>query len=179
MIYIALLRGINVSGQKKIKMADLRTYLGDAGLQDVKTYIQSGNIVFKSENADKTELAQKISDEIKEAYGFHVPVLVLTADYLQSVIEQNTYFKAGKDISKLYVIFLSEHPSQEKIATLEAVDYSPEEFTLHDTHLDFYFPNGYGRSKLNNNFFERKLKVSATTRNWKTINKLLDMATDQ
>ena len=179
MIYIALLRGINVSGQKKIKMADLRTYLGDAGLQDVQTYIQSGNIVFKSENADKAELAQKISDEIKEAYGFDVPVLVLTADYLQSAIEQNTYFKAGKDISKLYVTFLAEKPSEEKIATLEAVDYSPEEFILHETHLDFYFPNGYGRSKLNNNFFERKLKVSATTRNWKTINKLLDMATAQ
>ena len=98
MIYIALLRGINVSGQKKIKMADLRTYLGDAGLQDVQTYIQSGNIVFKSENADKAELAQKISDEIKEAYGFDVPVLVLTADYLQSAIEQNTYFA---DVAKL------------------------------------------------------------------------------
>lgn len=179
MIYIALLRGINVSGQKKIKMADLRAYLEDAGLQDVQTYIQSGNIIFQSEHVDKAELAQRISDKIKEVYGFDVPVLVLTADYLQSVIEQNTYFKAGKDISKLYVTFLAEKPSQEKIDTLEAVDCSPEEFTLHDTHLDFYFPNGYGRSKLNNNFFERKLKVSATTRNWKTVNKLLDMATNQ
>ncbi|MCI5081950.1 MAG: DUF1697 domain-containing protein [Saprospiraceae bacterium] len=178
MTYIALLRGINVSGQKKIKMADLREALSQLSFSNIRTYIQSGNILFDSEEENIRELETQIHDKIQAAFGFDVPVLVIRPELLHRIMKENPFLDQGKETNKLYVTFLAEKPETDQIKLLESVDYSPEEFILEDSFLYFYFPNGYGRTKLNNNFFEKKLKVKATTRNWKTINKLYELATN-
>ena len=173
--YIAMLRGINVSGQKIIKMADFKNHLQELNFADVQTYIQSGNAVFKTKKSTLKALEDKIAKKIFEDYGFEVSVIVKTPDELSEVLENNPFSK-DKDLNRLYVTFLSDKPTKEKLNKIEGIDYSPEEFVLKGKIIYGYSPNGYGKAKLSNNFIENKLKVSATTRNWKTVNKLADMA---
>lgn len=175
--YIALLRGINVSGKNKIKMADLRSHLAELDYQDIQTYIQSGNIVFRFTETDPRLLQAHIHNKIAEKYGFDVPVLVTTADIIEHVLGHNPFQTETEENPKnMYITFLSEIPAEDRIALLSEVDYSPEErYVLEGTIIYFYCQNGYGRVKMNNNFFERKLKVRATTRNWKTTRKLWEM----
>lgn len=174
--YIALLRGINVSGQKKIKMAEFRSQLEEDGFQEVETYIQSGNVIFSHKPEEEKILAKKMADLILEKYGFEVPVLVLIIDYLKQVFEQNPFTqKSPEDIKTLHVTLCAETPQNELVAALQENSYSPDEWILQDKAIYLNCPNGYGRTKLTNTFFERKFKVSATTRNWKTMTKLLEM----
>jgi len=174
--YIALLRGINVSGQKKIKMADLRNQLAELGFEDVQTYIQSGNIIFKFPETEHQVLEEKIADKIAADYGFQVPVLVKKAADFQQALERNPYLKDEKnDPKQIYFTFLSTPPSAERIKVLEEKKYDPELYTIDSTTIYLYVPNGYGRTKLNNNLFEQKLKVQATTRNLKTVRKLVEL----
>ncbi len=175
--YIAMLRGINVSGREKIKMADLRAYLSELDWQDLNTYIQSGNIVFRAEVATESLLAKVLADKIREKYEFDVPVLVKTQADVEAVVNENPFPKAdGYDSKYLHVTFLAKAPTEAAIEVVKAVSHEPEQFIWRGTHLYLYAPKGYGRAKLNNNFLERKLDVQATTRNWKTVNKLLEMA---
>jgi len=174
--YIALLRGINVSGHKKIKMADLRTYLEELDFQDIQTYIQSGNIVFKSENSSLKNLELLIKNKIHEKYSFDVPVIVVTSAAIKSAIKNNPFEKDDtKDPKKFCVVFLQDKPLQENIEKLKEYDYSPEEYLLTNKIIYFYAANGAGNAKMTNNFFENKLKVKATSRNWRTTNKLLEL----
>lgn len=174
--YIALLRGINVSGQKKIKMADLRAQLQALPIQNIQTYIQSGNIVFEGASTANSDLANQIEQNIKQNYGFEVPVLIKSPEDLKNTLENNPFLKdSNKDIKRFYVTFLAEAPAPDLVEKLKEVDYSPEEYVILNDSIYFYSPQGYGRAKMNNNFFEKKLKVSATTRNWRTIHKLLEM----
>lgn len=175
MTYIALLRGINVSGQKLIKMADLRARFESWGFSNVKTYIQSGNIIFNSTIKDINKLALLIGEKILETYGFDVKVIVKTPVDLINVIKKNP-FAPDKDVNRMYFTLLSNVPSEDRIRKLSEYDYSPEEYILQGNVVYFYSPAGYGKAKMNNNFFENKLKVSATTRNMKTMNKLVEMA---
>ncbi len=172
--YIALLRGINVSGQKKIKMAELRTHLSDWGFSAVQTYIQSGNIVLQDPDQGPQQIAERIRQGIASVYGFDVPVLVLIPEDLDAVLADNP-FLPEKDPKRLYVTFLSSKPDPSLLNQLLQEDYSPEAFTVVKNYIYFFSPAGYGRAKMNNNFFEKKLKVDATTRNWRTVNKLSDM----
>jgi uncharacterized protein (DUF1697 family) len=175
--YIAILRGINVSGQKKIKMADLRALLGDLGLENVQTYIQSGNIVFQHTEAPESDLEKMIEEKIQSHYNFQVPTMVRTPEAFQYVIDHNPFLKGlNKDIKRQYITFLAEKPAAERIEALKDGHYEPEEYVIDRRIIFFFSPHGYGRAKMNNNFFEKKLKVKATTRNWKTVNKLLEMA---
>lgn len=177
--YIALLRGVNVSGRKKIKMADLISHLAELNLQSVKTYIQSGNILFKSEESNQSILEQQIKDKIEEKYGFDVPVMVKLATDFQRVIENNPFAKdEANDIKCMHITFLGDLPTQEKTEHLACYNYPSEEYVLENKDIYLYAPNGYGRAKMTNNFFEKKLKVHATTRNWKTVNKLFVMANE-
>jgi uncharacterized protein (DUF1697 family) len=174
--YIALLRGINVSGQKQVKMAELKKMFEDQGLTKVETYIQSGNVVFQSEKSDKTGLSDLIKEKINKTFKFEVEVILLTAGDLIKIRDGNPFLNdPSKDIDKFYVTLLSEMPAEDRIENLKIFDYSPEEYILNSTTIYFYAANGYGRAKMNNNFFESKLKVFATTRNWKTVNKLIEM----
>jgi uncharacterized protein (DUF1697 family) len=175
--YIALLRGINVSGQKQIKMADLKKMFEDLNFTAVETYIQSGNVVFRSDEADQHRLSILIKKEINNIFGFEVEVIILSAKELVVVRDNNTFLNdTDKDKERYYMTFLSEKPSPARIEILKTFNYSPEEYVLENTTIYFYAPNGYGRAKMNNNFFESKLKVFATTRNWKTVNKLVEMS---
>lgn len=174
--YIALLRGINVSGQKLIKMNDLKKLLEDQGFQDVQTYIQSGNVIFSSPEKSIDMIKNIISNSIKKQFGFDVGVLVITSDNINYVMNNNPFIKKTNEIDKLYVTFLSELPSEENIKKLNSIDYSPEEYIIKVKVVYLHVPNGYGKTKLNNNLFENKLKVEATTRNWKTINKLWELS---
>ena len=171
---IAILRGINVSGQKKILMADLKNILEEEGFKTVQTYIQSGNVLFYS---DEQNLADKINLAIKKHYDFDVPVQVLGVDELEKVILENPFLKEENVEEKtLHVTFLATEPAEELVKSVEGLVLENEFFRIIGQVVYLYCPNGYGKIKMNNTFIERKLKVSATTRNWKTVNKLVELA---
>lgn len=176
-IYIALLRGINVSGQKKILMADLKKLLKNTGLKDVVTYIQSGNIIFKSEEIKTDVLENKIKEVIKDYYGFDVPVLVLTKENAAYILENTPFDKLLEgEAERVYYILLKNAPLKEFTDALNNEDYKGEKFSITEKCVYLTSLHGYGRTKCNNNFFEKKLKVSATTRNLKTMKKLIELA---
>lgn len=174
-MFIALLRGINVSGQKQIKMSELKSVFKEAGYENVETYIQSGNILFSTKEKSPDKISAKISTLIKKEFGFDVQLITVTPEEIEQALKKNPFIKKKKDIAKLYMIFLSSIPSKENLEKLIAVDYSPEEFIYDGKYIYLFVPNGYGKAKLNNNFFENKLKVSGTTRNLKTIKAILEL----
>lgn len=169
--FLALLRGINVSGQKKIPMAELREVLTKAGLKDVRTYIQTGNVIFKSDRREG--LDQSIRKAIEDFYGWEVQVLVRTREEIQEVLNGCPFPKEKMEQS--YFTLLNEMPSEENRKRVEEVSVEGEEFHFGNRCIYFYSSHGYGRAKLNNNWFENKLKVSATSRNFKTLNTLLKL----
>jgi uncharacterized protein (DUF1697 family) len=170
---IALLRGINVSGKNLIKMAQLADALGDTKLSNIRTYIQSGNIVFESENEVPTILEKIITDKIHERFGFEVPVQVLSRSELNHICDNNPFI-TDRNLSpeKLHLTLLSALPDPVLLNKIDSSVYSPDEFIVSAKAIYLYCPVGYGRARLNNTFFEKKLKVSATTRNWATVVKL-------
>ena len=174
--YIALLRGINVSGQKKIRMADLKSQLDELGWEGIRTYIQSGNIVFKSADGNPVLLAQKIKQKLQEKYGFEVPTLVLEPRELMHIINNNPFTRDPETAQeRLYVTFLFDTPRADLVRKPREPKQSNEQFLIDDKIIFLYYPAGYGRAVMNNNAFEKGLKVEATKRNWKTINKLHEM----
>lgn len=172
--YIALLRGINVSGQKKILMADLKKHCQSLGLSDITTYIQSGNIIFSSQIADEKILAELISEKINAEYGFDVPTIVVDSETLTKVIAALPFndIDPNVDGNKVYMGFLNKCPSSFDIDNLMTYVHAPEKLTITGNILYLHCPNGYGKTKLSNNFCENKLKVICTTRNLKTVTKL-------
>jgi len=174
--YIALLRGINVSGQKKVPMAELREMLLKEGFNDVKTYIQSGNVIFKSSEINKTTIEAHIKKAILAHFGFNVPVLIKTKDEIDNILESCPFLEEKKE--KSYYTLLHAIPNRELIEKVEKETYPNETFNITHECIYFYSSVGYGKAKCNNNFFERKLEVSATTRNYKTMVKLLSLSED-
>jgi uncharacterized protein (DUF1697 family) len=172
--YISLLRGINVSGQKKINMNELRKLYESLNFKNVRTYIQSGNVIFSYPNTIVSRLINIIKQTIKNTFGFDVSIIIRTKDDFQKLIKNIPF--ANKDISKRHVTFLSDTPHQLPIDDINSIKDKSEEFFISGKEIYLFCPNGYGRSKLSNNFFERTLKLSATTRNWKTVVKLLEVA---
>ncbi len=175
--YIAMLRGINVSGQKLIKMADLRESMTQLGLEEVSTYVQSGNILFNARESDLSVLADKIEKQIKKDFTFDVPCLVRSANYFKKVLTNNDFLQQGKEEKRCYVTFLEEDPDPMLVQKIDPNQYVPEAFIIKGDLVYFYSPEGYGKAKMNNNFFEQKLKLKATTRNWNSVNKLFELAT--
>ncbi|MCA9385166.1 DUF1697 domain-containing protein [Candidatus Dojkabacteria bacterium] len=171
--YIALLRGINVSGQKKIKMTQLRELLGKE-FNEVQTYIQSGNVIMSSELSSESEVSSQIEKLIENAYGYNVKVLTYTVDDLKKRFSENPY--RDKDTKNLYFTFLSENKSELPEHKVSSKKGKHEEITLIDDVLYMYAGDGYGKTKLTNNFFEAVLNLNATTRNYRTVSKLLEMA---
>lgn len=175
--YISILRGINVSGKKMIKMAELlKTYEG-LNLKNVKTYIQSGNVIFQDKKTKSLNLEKKISKQIFNDFHFEVPVLVKEKNELVTVLKSNPFVnKRKEDTTKLHVTFLSTEPDLMDLEKIKNGVYNGDEFILSGKTIYLFCPDGYGRTKLTNNFFENKLKVVATTRNWNTLNQLLEIA---
>ncbi len=176
--YIALLRGINVSGQKKIKMADLKALMGDSlGFENVVTYIQSGNVIFETTTKRVDTLERQIKKGILDTFGFDVPVLVKTKEQLQSVLERSP-FQNAEDLAanKIYYVLLQQAPAASSINEMEKITYQTEEFRITEQCVYLNCLMGAGKAKLNNNLVERKLGVQATTRNDRTMRKLLELA---
>ncbi len=175
--YISLLRGINVGGHKKIKMAELRSLYESLGFSDVRSYLQSGNVVFTSAETDRSTMAHSIETAIADAYSFAVTLFVLDAADLKQTFIANPFLTGrSEDPAKLYVTFLADSPLPEALDNFVPPANTSDEFYIDGDRIYLFCPNGYGRTKLSNAFFERKLKVPATTRNWKTVSALYDMA---
>ncbi|RKR15147.1 uncharacterized protein (DUF1697 family) [Maribacter vaceletii] len=175
--YIALLRGINVSGKKKIIMANLRLLLEKNGFNNVQTYIQSGNIVFNTSEENKSKLEDRIAEIIKKTYDFEVPVVVKTGEEIQYILTNNPY-KNPEDLNsnKIYFVLLKEESKDENKAILNAISFANETLVITPNCVYLRCALGAGKAKCTNNLIEKKLKVSATTRNYKTMLKLQEMA---
>ncbi len=177
--YISILRGINVSGQKMIKMESLRELYSGMGFQRIQTYIQSGNVVFQTDDADVDvdSLQVNIQNNISEIFGFDVPVMVFEFDHFKDMLIQNPFLNdSEKEVNHLHVTFLSAIPETERVAKMDELEYQNDRYQLIDKAVFLYCPNNYGNTKLSNNFLETKLKVKATTRNWKTSQELIRIA---
>lgn len=175
--YVAILRGINVSGKNKIKMDAFKSSLSVLGFEQLQTYIQSGNVVFRYQEKSPEELEELVSKKIQEDFGFDVPVLVLSATQLGNIVSNNPFVgDENKEAQFLHVTFLKESPTNVSEEKITAHIKAREELVISDGVVYLYCPHGYSKTKLNNNFFESQFKVSATTRNWKTTLKLLEMA---
>jgi len=177
MRYVALLRGINVSGQKKIKMVDLKVILEKLGLKEVVTYIQSGNVVFESNKESIQQLEDKIKQAIADSFGFDVIVLVKTKMELEAIIQKCPYTKKEDlEAKRVYYVLLKDALEKESIGNLVQKDYPNELFVITNNCVYLNCLNGAGKAKLTNNIIERKLSVAATTRNHRTMMKLFELA---
>lgn len=177
--YIALLRGINVSGHKIIKMAELKKMFENLGFQNVKTYIQSGNVVFQTNETAIPKLEKSIRKGIENTFGFDVQIQILISDEIRKALEINPFLKDNSlDIKQHYFVFLDEIPSEENWNNLKNMELKGEQMSLADKVLFVYYTNGAGQSKLTTNLIESKLKVAATARNLNTTRKLLEMSSD-
>ena len=177
--HISLLRGINVSGHRVIKMDALKKMCSDLSFSDVQTYLQSGNIIFRSEQKNSEEISKFIKFSIEKVFGYDVPVITLTLAELELTINTNPFLKnKSKDPSFFYVTFLSHSPTKHNVELLTRIDAKNDRYEIIDKAVYLYCPGSYGNSKLTNSFLENKLKVTATTRNWKTINEIFKLATN-
>jgi uncharacterized protein (DUF1697 family) len=175
--YLSLLRGINVSGQKTVKMDALKEMYEDLHFVNVRTYIQSGNVIFEGKKSNRKDLEMLISNQLQKHFGFEVPVIILESGELKDITARNPYRDdMTKDISYMHVTFLSSKPAPVTLATINKVASPGEELTITDKAVYLYCPNGYGKTKLTTTFLEKTLKVGATTRNWKTALELLNIA---
>jgi uncharacterized protein (DUF1697 family) len=174
--YFALLRGINVSGSNLIKMDALKKSMESLGFLNVRTYIQSGNILFDFENAAILNLAKVITEKIAQDFGLQVPVLVKTIDEWEIAINENPFLpEHAQSIELLHLTFLDNHPDESLVQKILSVQCGNDQWMIIKDRIYLHCPQGYGNTKFTNTFFENKLKVRATTRNWKTVLKLKEM----
>jgi uncharacterized protein (DUF1697 family) len=173
---ISLLRGINLGGHRKIKMDELRILYETLGLEEPKTFIQSGNVVFRSKERNLTRLAKRIEEAIERKFGFRADVILRTASEMKEVVRKNPFAKR-RDIvpSKLLVTFLANNLPTEVQEKLGKIEADPEEVRTERCEIYIYFPDGMGRSKLTP-VIGRILQNTGTGRNWNTVIKLLEMA---
>ena len=177
--YIAMLRGINVGGHRLIKMEQLCGSFTALGCREVRCYVQSGNVVFESRAGAPCVLSKRIEAKILRDYGFDAPVLVRTAAELACVQGENPFPKeAGVDPSRLHVAFLAAIAPAGACELLQGLAAKSERFFVNGREVYLHCPDGYGGTKLSNTAIEAKLGVTATTRNWKTVNALLAMTSE-
>jgi uncharacterized protein (DUF1697 family) len=173
-VYIAMLRGVNVGG-KSLKMDALRAMFEALGFPGARTYVQSGNVVFKATGA-AGPLAKRIADRIQKDFGLEVPVMLRTAQELAKVTRANPFLKEkGIDLTKLHVTFLTDPPTKAGIAKMEGLPAGPDRARVLGREVYLHCPKGYGISKLSNNALEKAFGIRATTRNWNSVNQLLVM----
>ena len=174
--YVALLRAVNLGRRNKVSMADLRAVFATLGAENVTTYLQSGNVVFRSSGATVVELTSAIEQAIRRDLGLDVTVLLRTNAELEKVQARNPFVHGGADPTQLHVTFLAGKPDSAGVRRLDRDGVAPDEFHVAGREVYVHCPNGYGRTKLTNAYFEKRLGVAATTRNWKTVTKLAELA---
>jgi uncharacterized protein (DUF1697 family) len=173
--YVAMLRGINVSGRNTLSMVDLRALITATGGKDVRTYIQSGNAVFTSRRSPSAVVDSLLAG-IEAALGTKVPVLLRTSDELAEIVDANPFISRGEDPKTLHVTFLGAVPLTAAVKVASQKKSDDDEFVVIGRQVYLSCPNGYGRTKLTNTFFEKSLGSEATTRNWATVTELADMS---
>lgn len=176
--YAALLRGINLGSVNKISMPDLRRLFEDLGHTHVRTYVQSGNVVFDAARTAPTELARQIEAGVADVFGHAISVVIRTRGELRRVVARNPFPTEGVPGTALHVMFLSGPASAARIKTLDPERSPPDRFEVRGREIYLSYPNGMGRSKLTIGYFEKQLRTRATARNWNTVARLLDMMTE-
>jgi uncharacterized protein (DUF1697 family) len=178
-IYIALLRGINIGPHKRMKMEKLRASCEGLGLSNVKTYIQSGNVIFRAGKLSSLALSKKMGECIVRDFGFSADVISRTRDEMKRIIDENPFTKErGLDVSKLHVVFLPQPPTAAALKKLQELTLGPDRVHPSGSEIYFYFPNGVSGSSLWKHPLDKVLSVAGTMRNWNTVNKLYEMARD-
>jgi uncharacterized protein (DUF1697 family) len=176
-VLVSLLRGINVGGHNLIRMEALRAVYESLGLQDSQTYVQSGNVVFRTQDRNFPRIAKQIEGAIERTFGFRPAVIVRTPAELKDVIATNPFAeRRGIEPNKLLVVFLAGSPDENARAKVLAIKTDPEELRMQGREVYMYFPDGMARPKLTWMAIEKMLKIPATARNWNTVTKLLEMA---
>jgi uncharacterized protein (DUF1697 family) len=176
-VVISLLRGVNVGGHHAIRMEALRTLYGSLGLLDAQTYVQSGNVVFRTKKAGLGSLAVRIESAIERSFGFRPGVILRTSSDLRGVLARNPFAnRSGIDPSKLLVGFIATEPTAQARDRIRAMPPVPEELRIDGRELYIYFPNGMARPRLSMTAIDKALKIVWTGRNWNTVTRLLAMA---
>ncbi len=157
-------------------MADLVSAFESLKFKDVRTYVQSGNIVFDASESETGKITSMIEKRLQKTFGFKIPAVVRTGNDLSTIVSENPFLSGNTKIEYLYVTFLAQTPDKKTITSLVTPKEKDEEFKIIEKEIFLCLPHGYGRTKLNNNAFEKKLSCIATTRNWKTVNALMAMA---
>ncbi len=176
-VLIAMLRGVNVGGHHKIKMTDLKALCERLGFSNVRTYIQSGNVIFESKEKGDESLAKKIGTAIEKKYGFCPEVIVRTDEEMHSIVKKNPFAKQEVDPAKLAVFFLASDPGKAAREAVSRIEADPEVIKPVGSEIYIYFPDGQGKTKLKFATIEKAInKIAYTARNWNTVEKLLEMA---
>jgi uncharacterized protein (DUF1697 family) len=177
MRYAALLRGVNLGPTRKVAMADLRRALETSGLESVETYLRSGNVAFDSEEENRSRLLGRLEELLAAEFGFDIPVVVVTAEDLTRVVDANPYAEpAAADPTKVHVTFLEPMPAPSAWQDMEAQDFGDETFELGETWVYLHLPNGMGRASLPGAVERAVGDAVATTRNWRTVLRLVELA---
>jgi uncharacterized protein (DUF1697 family) len=175
--YLALLRGINVGGKNKLLMHDLSQMFSDLGCEDVRTFIQSGNVIFRASPALSVRIPGLIAAQIAKTFGYRTPVVLRTAEQLGDVIRNNPLLEPGAAEETLHVLFLADLPSPDLVGKLDPHRSTPDAFIVRGREVYLHLPNGVARSKLTNDYFDSKLATTSTGRNWRTVTKLFELIT--
>ncbi len=176
-VMVSLLRGVNLGSHHKINMPALRALYQSLKLKDAQTYVQSGNVLFRTEARDPIALAKRIEDGIERTFGFRPDVILRTTSQMRNVVARNPFAgRAEVSGSKLLVTFLASDPGKEAREEVRGIKSDPEEMWIDGSELYIYYPDGMGRSKLPISAINKALKIPGTARNWNSVTKLLEMA---
>jgi uncharacterized protein (DUF1697 family) len=167
--YLALLRGINVGGKNKLPMKDLAAIFVAAGCKDVRTHIQSGNVIFGAPARALARLPGLVAAKIEEQFGYRVPVVLRTAAEIRETMASNPFLAEGSPEDMLHVLFLADRPDPSAILGLDPDRGAPDSFVVRGNEIYLRLPNGVARSKLTNAYFDSKLETISTGRNWRTL----------
>jgi uncharacterized protein (DUF1697 family) len=173
--YLALLRGINVGGKNKILMRDLSAIFVEAGCKDVRTFIQSGNVIFSSSARASARIPGLIAAQITDSFGYKTPVVLRSTVELEDAVSNNPFLKAGSPLESLHVLFLADLPAPSKIEALDPHRSPGDEYIVRGRQIYLRLPNGAADTKLTNAYFDARLATTSTGRNWRTVTKLLEL----
>lgn len=173
---IALLRGINVGGKNRLPMKELTALFMEAGCSDVRTYIQSGNVLFEAAQALSKDIPSLVSASILNRFGYQVPILTRTIQEFRDIVQANPFVKTGAEADKLHVVFLADLPNGEQVETLDQNRSPGDEFVVAGREIFLHCPNGFAATKLTNSYFDSRLSTISSTRNWRTVQKILELA---
>jgi uncharacterized protein (DUF1697 family) len=175
-VHVALMRGINLAGKNSLPMKELVAIFEGAGCEDIRTYIQSGNVIYRLPASKAAKLPAVVAKAILAQHGLKVPVVTRTAAELAAAARANPFLKKGADETALHVVFLADDPGKTQLSALDAQRSTPDSFTCVGREIYLSCPNGLGRSKLTTSYFDAKLKTTSTIRNWRTVLKLVELA---